>query len=157
MFAALPDSDGQIDHCPTVVVFCCSSQALATYLGQVGLTSEAFHEFASLSDAALDAKCEELCAPGVEAEEELYRAEQVVEEKKRSRDLAWQPLARLLVARRLARPLEYQELINKVKTHLRKLVTSRLTSGLGRPPTENEVSDMIRQRWESPKNFINSG
>jgi len=53
-----------------------------------------------------------LCKPGVEAEEELYRAEQVVAKKKASRDLAWQPLARLLVARRLARPLDYPGLAN---------------------------------------------
>jgi hypothetical protein len=52
VFATLPDADGKIDHCPTVrlIVFCCCSfQALATYLGQVGLTSEAFNEFAKLS------------------------------------------------------------------------------------------------------------
>jgi hypothetical protein len=100
-----------------------------------------------------------LCEPGVEAEEELYRAEQVVAVKNASRDLAWQPLARLIVARRLTRPLDYPGLVDTVKKHLRKLVTlaARLEEAFGRSPSESEVSDMIRQRWDSPKNFINSG
>ena len=65
--------------------------------------------------------CDKLCKPGLVAEEAVYRAKELIDKKKEESKLAWRPLGKFLVTRRLACPPVF------LKARLKALVKERLT------------------------------